>query len=367
MARRIRGLYKRGNIWWCSYKTLSGKIIRQSTQTTNYDEAADFLAKRIEEVKAGQAPELKKIANYTFKQLAELYDDWAKRQRCYESKVFLLDQLKDEFDELPLRYFTTRRLEQFQTDRMKRGKKQVEIDGKKVFPGNKPATINRFLATIKHMFTKAVEWDMVEEEVYKRVRKVKLLEENNRRLRFLSQEECQKLMESCDKHLLPIVVTALNTGMRKGEVLSLKWDNVDMKHGFILLDRTKNGERREIPINETLREVFQSLPRRLDGKFVFYDPKTGSPYQDIKHSFGSALRRAGIQDFHFHDMRHTFASHLVMQGVDITTVKELLGHKTLTMTLRYAHLAPSHKVNAVNILDKALNKNSTSHLLHNWG
>ena len=106
-----------------------------------------------------------------------------------------------------------------------------------------------------------------------------------------------------------------------------------------------------------------SQQRRLDVPYVFYDIATGKPYQDVKRSFHTALRRAGIRDFRLHDLRHTFASHLVMSGVDLTTVRELLGHKTLTMTLRYAHLAPTHKVKAVDILDKAINT-PTSHLLH---
>lgn len=198
----------------------------------------------------------------------------------------------------------------------------------------------------------------------KRVRKVKLLEENNRRLRYLSNDECQTLIKACDTHLTPIVITALNTGMRRGEVLGLKWDQVDLKHGFILLDITKNGERREIPINDTLRGVLQGITRGLDVPYVFYDTTTGKRYKDIKRSFHTALRRSGIKDFHFHDLKHTFASHLVMAGVDLTTVRELLGHKTLTMTLRYAHLAPTHKVKAVDILDKAINTPSTSQLLH---
>jgi integrase len=221
------------------------------------------------------------------------------------------------------------------------------------------------------MFTKAQEWDMVEEATLKRVRKVKLLEENNRRLRYLSKEECQALTKECDEHLRPIVITALNTGMRRGEILNLKWDNVDLQHGFILLDQTKNGERREIPINGTLRGTLEELfrgttkrPRRIDIPWVFYDPYTGRPYQSVKRSFAGACRRAKIKDFHFHDSRHTFASHLVMAGVDLTTVRELLGHKTLTMTLRYAHLAPSHKVKAVDVLDSAINNSPTAQKKH---
>ena len=102
---------------------------------------------------------------------------------------------------------------------------------------------------------------MVEEGVLKRIRKVKLLEEQNRRLRYLAKEECQKLIKHCNAHLRPIVVTAINTGMRKSEILGLKWDNVDLRHGFILLDVTKNGERREVPINQTLREALETLRR----------------------------------------------------------------------------------------------------------
>ena len=140
---------------------------------------------------------------------------------------------------------------------------------------------------------------------------------------------------------------ALNTGMRKGEVLTIVREEVDLKHGFILLENTKNGERREIPINQTLRDTLTALPRHITIPYVFWKKKDGKRYGDVKKSFHSALKRAGIKNFRFHDLRHTIASHLVMNGIDLTTVKELLGHKTIAMTMRYAHLAPSHKEKAV--------------------
>ena len=355
MARRIRGIYKRGSVWWCCYVSLSGRVVRESTGTSSYDDAVEFLAKQKAAVKAGEAPEQAKAVNHTFKELSVDYLVWCERQRSYPTKVFLVKQLVGVFGDLPLRHITTKAIEQYQSDRIKKG--------------NKPATINRHVATLKHMMTKAHDWQWINEAVARGVKKVKLLEENNKRLRFLSVEECQRLLALCDSHLRPIVTTALNTGMRKGEILSLKWEDVDLKHGFLHIKETKNGERKEVPINGTLKHTLSGLPRRLDGGHVFYDPKTDKPYQDVKKSFATACRKAGITDFHFHDLRHTYASHLVMAGVDLTTVKELLGHKNLTMTLRYSHLSPTHKVKAVEALDTILNgiNSSTSQLLHNQG
>jgi integrase len=349
----MKGIYKRGNVYWIRYSGLDGRIVRESTGSDKFKKAESLLLERKQGIKEGKMPEIKVIKNHTFKELCEEYRKWAERQRSYKSKKSFITHLEDTFGAMPLRRFSTMMVEQFQTEELQKEKK--------------PATINRFLATLKHMFTKAVEWDMLEEASLKRIRKVKLLPENNRRLRYLSKDECQNLINASDKHLKPIVITALNTGMRRGEILGLKWDQVDLKHGFILLDVTKNGDRREIPINGSLRDTLQkTVVRRIDIPYVFHDPKTGKVYQDVKRSFHSACKKAKINDFHFHDLRHTFASQLVMAGIDLTTVKELLGHKTLTMTLRYAHLAPGHKVRAVDVLDGVLNDTPTAQKLHNF-
>ncbi len=350
-----KGIYKRGNVYWIRYADLMGKIVFESSGSDKFRVAEAVLIKRKQAVKEGKQPEsVKRITNHTFNELVSEYAKWAERQKSFrKSKIYLIKQLSEIFGNIPLRRFNSMLLEQFQTGRLNKG--------------NKPATANRLIATISHMFTKAVEWDMVEEEIQKRIRKVKLLPENNRRLRYLSPEECQKLVDSCDKHLKPIVITALNTGMRKGEILGLKWDNVDLKVGLILLnqDQTKNSERKELPINQTLMETLQNLLKRDDIPYVFCNPLTGERYYDVKRSFASALKKAGIKDFRFHDIRHTFASSLVMAGIDLVTVKELLGHKDLKMTLRYSHLAPSHKLKAVGILDKILTEEPTIQKLYN--
>ena len=335
VAKR-RGIYKRHNIWWVMYSGLDGLMHYESSCSDKFRKAEALLHKRKADIQAGKQVEVKKISNHTFQELTEQYKVWAERQRCYKSKRYLIKQLADKFGRLPLRRFSTMMVEQFQTERLQR---------------NKPATVNRLLATLSHMIHKAADWLMVEEETLKQIRKVKMLQENNKRLRFLSREECQTLINCCDVHLKPIVITALNTGMRKGNILNLLWEEVDLKHGLILLDITKNGERHEIPINATLRASLLSQQRRLDVPHVFYNKATGKSFKEVRKSFATACRKAGIHGFHFHDLRHTFASQLVMAGVDITTIKDLLGHKTLTMTLRYAHLAPSHKARAVEVLD----------------
>jgi len=354
MAKRNKGIYKRGRYYWICYAGLDGKIERESTKSTKVKDAQTLLEQRKQEIRQGKQPFLNKIGSHTFKELADEYARWAERQRGIKQKQYVINQLVKEFTYLPLRRFNSLLLEQYQTTLLGMHKK--------------PATINRHLATLKHMFTKAVEWDMVEEEILKRIRKAKLLEENNMRLRYLSVEECQELITCCSPHLRPIVITALHTGMRKGEIFNLQWDkNVDMKHGFILLEKTKNGNRREIPIDKTLRETLKQIIRRLDVPYVFHHGKKGTKYRDIRNSFDRACVKAGIPDFHFHDLRHTHASHLVMNGVDLATVQKLLGHKTYSMTLRYAHLAPSHLVRAVNTLDNALNISTNAQKVHNYG
>lgn len=327
------GLYKRkdSQFYWMGFR-INGRKTSESTGETIKKRAEEVYAKRRTDLAEGKInPVL--IDKITFCKLAEHYEEWVKTQRAFRSKKGFIKALVKAFGELQLRSFSTRQVEEYQTNLLSKGKK--------------PSTINRHISTLKHMFTRAVDWEMTGEETLKKVRRVKQLPEHNRRLRYLSKEESQTLIDACSTHLRGIVITALNTGMRKEEILSLEWvRHIDLRHGFILLDKTKNGERREIPINKVLRETLQSLIRRIDSPYVFIDCY-GRRFKDVKRSFASACRQARIKDFRFHDLRHTFASQLLMAGVDLTTVKELLGHKTITMTLRYAHLAPSHKTNAV--------------------
>lgn len=138
--------------------------------------------------------------------------------------------------------------------------------------------------------------------------------------------------------------------MRRGEILSLTWDHVNLTHGVIRLTHTKNGGVREIPINETVRSVLAGLRTRIDVPWVFHD-EVENKFKDTRKRFEAACKRIRLLNFHFHDLRHTFASWLVMAGVSLATVSELMGHKSISMTMRYAHLSPAHKAEAVCSLD----------------
>ena len=212
------------------------------------------------------------------------------------------------------------------------------------------ATVNRELQCLKHIFKKAVEWGKISDTP---AAKVKLLKERNTRIRYLEEEEIKVLLEASPGHLKSIIITALNTGMRKGEILGLKWKDIDFRQRVICLLDTKNNERREIPVNDILFKALLAVRKNPASAYVFCK-KDGTPYSNVRSSFETAKKKASIKDFRFHDLRHTFASHLVMAGVGLRTVQELLGHKTIDMTVRYAHLSPDHKKRALDILCKRM-------------
>jgi integrase len=193
------------------------------------------------------------------------------------------------------------------------------------------------------MFTMAITWVKASGNP---VKEVKLYRENNGKIRFLTEEEETRLLAHCSPTLKPIVITGLYTGFRKSEVLSLTWANVDFQHRLITVGAAYAKNR------ETLQAIRISADQQAP---VFLNSK-GTPYRDISTAFQTAVRRAGLRDVSFHTTRHTFASRLVMRGVDLKTVQELMGHKHITMTLKYAHLAPGHKRAAIAVLDQSVHE-----------
>jgi integrase len=206
----------------------------------------------------------------------------------------------------------------------------------------KPATVNRELDTLRNMLNTAVTWNLIDSSPYKGIKHFRV---NNTNLRIVSEEEFQKLCATASPILRPILLAAVMTGMRKGEIFNLKWSEVNFKEGFILVRDSKNYESRTITLHHKLIEVLLTLRDKSQSEYVFEGRKSTT------HSWGTALKKSGIPHCRFHDLRHTFATRLVMKGADLVTVQELMGHKNVTMTKRYSHPTPEHKKQAVERLD----------------
>jgi integrase len=178
-------------------------------------------------------------------------------------------------------------------------------------------------------------------------------------MRILTLEEEQRLLACCSATLKPLVLTALHTGFRTSELLSLTWAAVDFRRHSITVRAAyvKNGESRSVPMNAVLRSTLQACRMTANAAEtpVFRTPR-GTPYKNFRTAFECAVAQAGIADFTFHDLRHTFASRLVMAGVNLPTVQALMGHKTIAMTLRYTHLTTEHKHRAVRLLEPVADK-----------
>ncbi|PLY05543.1 MAG: integrase [Desulfuromonas sp.] len=220
-----------------------------------------------------------------------------------------------------------------------------------------PSTVVRYMAAISHVYTVAVnEWGWVE---YNPVSKVKRPKEPRGRVRFLDDQERSRLLDACqqsgNKFLYSIVVLAISTGMRQGEILNLKWKDIDFSRYQLVLHETKNNERRAVPIVGRAHEVLRELSkvRRIDNPLIFPGANPEKP-ADVRKSWDAALVQAGIKDFRFHDLRHTAASYLAMNGATLAEIAEVLGHKTLQMVKRYAHLSEAHTSSVVERMNRSI-------------
>lgn len=207
-------------------------------------------------------------------------------------------------------------------------------------------TANRYIAAISAVLKRAWrEWGWIPENPAGRVERAR---EAPGRVRWLTQEEIGRLLAACTTsgrpELRTLVVMALATGMRQGEILGLRWDDVDLGRRLFVLHHTKNRERRGIPISAALVDELRALPRRIDSPLLFPPAQPGSvdPWPTYRKPWRRALAEAGIADFRFHDLRHTAASYLAMNGATEREIAEVLGHRTLQMVCRYSHLSREH-------------------------
>ncbi len=207
-------------------------------------------------------------------------------------------------------------------------------------------TANLELALVKHVLNRALAWRYLKASPARVVKKRKA---PPGRVRYLTDDERATLLAACDVTLHPVILAALHTGARRGELLALRWKDCNLKARAVTFWRTKNGEARTVPMTETLAECLRVLPRPLDPDARLFPAWTPDA---LSVAFGRLVRRLGLRDLRLHDLRHDYASQLTMAGASQRAVMALLGHKDPRMTLRYQHVSPEHLRDAVRVLDR---------------
>ena len=335
------------------------------------DMAAEFIAK----AKRGENPQetKNKSKELTFREFVETeYGPWLKSNR--KTGKAMTEVLLKSFPEIE-------------------NKKMSEVTGwllekiRKRYQDNglKSSSVNRYTTYLRSCLSKAIEWGFLKDHPMKKIKKIR---EDNSKVRYLSDDERTALMNALDAreerirtqrdsynawarergyderpdfravpyadYLKPMVLLSLNTGMRQGEVFALDWNEVNIEQKLLTVraENAKSGKARHIPLNDTILNMLTKWRSQTSSKgLVFPSPRTGGKFDNVKKGWTELLKDAKISSFRWHDMRHDFASKLVMAGADLYVVKELLGHSTIQMTERYAHLAPSAKAAAVRLLD----------------
>ena len=328
-----------------AYTDPNGKRVREIVGPTK-TLAKTVLAVRRAEIAEGRYnfPTRKQLK---FSEFAKDYLAWAKqRKTSWRRDAGIVNKL--------VAFFGDKRMDQIST---------FLVNGYKVesMKTVKKATVNRELAILRGMYNLAIAWNKAQVNPVRSGRENRVMfEEDERPIYALTAAEQQALLAACSPHLFPIVALALNTGLRKGELLALTWQDVDLVRGAVTVRRSKSGKIRTVPLNAAALEALRGIEGPRQGEVFRFK---GEPIKDnVNRSFARARRAAGLERVvvdelghrsfwpRFHDCRHSFATDLVLAGVDLVTVKELLGHSDLSMVLRYSHPTPDSKRRAVDAL-----------------
>jgi integrase len=359
--RKTHGVFEKfpgSDVWWVRYHDAHGRLRREKA-------GARGMALKLYQKRKTEALQRKKLPETIRRRetlLADLLADAAEHiknryrgQRLgADGKDYRYAALKDALGNRPAESVTAQEIERALA-RLAEGRKW------------KPASFNRHKAFLSLAYRLGVESEKVESNP---IRLVHRRREDNGRIRWLSADEETKLRAAIQADYpgeLPAFDLALHTGMRRSEQYGLTWDCVDFERRQITITRSKNGGIRYIPLDNTAAEALLALRRRGDGAGpVMVSAESGHgylaghPLKTPREWFGASCSKAGIGDFTWHCLRHTFASRLTMLGVPLRQVQDLMGHKTIAMTCRYAHLAPQHQLDAVSKLDGWGKQTSTS-------
>lgn len=317
--------------WHIDYHDSNGERMREVVKDAQNRE--DALVKLRNEVLKTFSKKngIKRRDGEGFRNFAEIYlNEYARNEKkSWETDEFRLRKLNGFFKDTELRSIKPSMVRMFRAWRLEEG--------------NSESTCNRYLSLLKKMFNFAIEEGYADENP---VRKVRFFsEENTLKEQVLTGEEERRLLDESSECLRPIVIMALNTGMRRGEILNLGWKSVNLAKRVIAVEKTKSGKMRFVPINDVLYEELLRLRRENKNEESVF------PFRSVRTAFENACRRAGLK-IRFHDLRHTFATRLVEKGVDIVTVQSLLGHHSISVTQRYTHSCDERKKQAVELLSR---------------
>lgn len=322
-------VFKKRGEWWLDYR--AGGKRRREPVGSSHALAKEVLAKRLAEV-AEQKHFPGRVANArSFDEVAARFWELHGQHMLSASWGWMFAKVKTAFKGRKIGDVSTADVQRFYN----------EVAGKTT-----AATANRYLSLVRVLFNKAESWgDFHGKNPCAGVKKGR---EAAHRLRFLNREEMERLLKASHPRLRPVVICALLTGMRRGEILGLTWENVSLEQDVLYILQSKSGKPRELPIPSKLREVLLDLRPKATG--LVFD----LPLIMLQRYFASAMKEAGIFGCRFHDLRHTFASHFIMRTNDLPTLQRLLGHSTPTMTQRYAHLSKAHLASAVVAFESAI-------------
>jgi integrase len=335
----MKGVYQRGKVWWIRYR-FNGQLIRKAI---GYDKrlAEESITAIKGDIVRGEHRLRRNGEKRIFREMAEEYLEEKAGKRSLRSDKTNLKSLLPQFQHKLLHEITRHDIEGW----VHRRKGQVS-----------GATVNREFALLRHMLNIAIEKGYIDKNPAKGIKRCQ--EAPWRHKYIFSEAEIHQLIAMAAPHLRQILVVAFGTGLRKGDILALRWEDIDFDRGIITLYMQKTGEPIEIPMLPMVREILERIKARgNDSPFIFtFHP--GHRIGEIKTAFRGAMRRSGldVKGYRFHDIRRTFATMLYNRGVHLTKIQRLLGHKSITTTERYLGVKFEETRQAIQVLDQPLSR-----------
>lgn len=334
------GLYRRGKVWWMSFM-YEGRQYRKSCQTTDKKLAEKIYHKVMTELVEGRYFERLPGERKTFREMMKKYEiEYFSTLPSGNSCRHYVRGLVEFFGNYTLKEITPNLIYEFK--RMRRAQ------------GVKPSTINRQLTIAKRAFNLAIkEWEWWNENPFAKVPSEK---GESKRDRWLTLEEEERLLEVSPQWLKDFLIFAIWTGLREGNIIELKRQDVDLQRGIAYIRKTKNGEPLVLPLHEKALNVLKRRlkVRYLEHDYIFTSPKGKKIYaNNLRRAFKKAIKKAGIKDLRIHDLRHTFGTRLAQLGMDLYTIAKLLGHRDIRATQRYAHHSIQSLKRSMQVLNKA--------------